>query len=191
MSPIPRRLQPAEIAVTPTAIWIGDDLLPVIAEVDPLSGKVRRVVTWPVGEDSSLEAVGGMVIAGESLWVLSPRAGGVVVVNTHTGEAQVIEVSERVDRIWPAGTGCVVCEPAVYPGDWRAPSPPQRLWKVERGAIRAIVLEAAVVDLDWLGDDLLAIVKRATDAPVAHPVADGVTEVLHPGQPSWATSSWS
>ena len=111
-----RHLRPSRLIELASGLWAVDDLQPVAAVLDPLTGDVRRVVSWRDLPPAPPEAADARVLGdGTSLWT-QQRADG-----------PLLRVSEGAveTAVWTDGLMLAACGPGVA---WCAPDePPQEL----------------------------------------------------------------
>lgn len=124
-----RDLSPSCIHAAGDVVWLGDEVLPVVVELDASSGQERRRFTWDVGDRRALPPVSAMLAGPDTLWVSSPAAGGVVAIDRADGRCHVVALPRRVDTLWSDGLGCLARETTEYAGDGRGPYP-QVLWRL-------------------------------------------------------------
>jgi hypothetical protein len=115
----PRLLRPAILRLVAGELWAVDVLQPVAAVVDPLSGQVRRLVSWPMLPAASEHRWQGEWLAladGEALWVQAGSGPAARVLSD--GEVTVATVRTTAD------TQPLQLAAAGPQGAWLVPDPP-------------------------------------------------------------------
>jgi hypothetical protein len=147
-------------------VWLADDTLPVVVEVDGATGQVLRRLNWDPGPDQNLarSPANEMVASEDMIWVCSPRSGGVVAIDRSDGTAVVVSLPGEIQGLWLDGSTCLALEyPAVVRYD--QPASPQKLWRLDHALIEAVDLGAGVVNVvPWKGG-VMALVRRPTEWP--------------------------
>jgi hypothetical protein len=175
-------LQPGSICVSDGAVWLSDITLPVVIEVDSRTGTVVRRFSWDPGaaHDRALPAATAMVASADAVWVCSPRAGGVVVLDRRDGSAVVVTLPRPADGLWLDGSTCLAREEAVD-ARFDEPPAPQRLWRVGADLIGTIDLASAVADVAASENGVFVLVHRSSDRPGGPDVRPGYTVDFRPG----------
>jgi hypothetical protein len=160
----PRYLRPAILQVVANELWVVDVVQPVAAVVDPTSGSLLRVVSWPALPPAAEHRWQGEWLAlsdGEALWVQAGSGAAARVLPD--GEVVVATVHTTTDtqpfRLAAAGPR----------GAWLAPDPPPQhitraadapppdhgwsrvLLAAPDGSVRVVVVEHPVLDVVGTG----------------------------------------
>jgi hypothetical protein len=119
-------------------IVAADEILPVAAEIDAVSGAVRAAFTWPLSPHHRGRPVAAdLVVLPDSIVIASPAAGGIVQISRATAEVTVIPLGAdpayllgTADGLWaiasPDAEVDGEAEPAApddrrHPVVWRGP----------------------------------------------------------------------
>jgi hypothetical protein len=98
------------------SVFVADQFLPLVAEVDGASGNVITVFTWALSPDNRGQPVSlDIAVLRESILVASPAAGGIVEISRSSGEAALIPLDAGVGTLIPGGDGAVW---AIACPDW-------------------------------------------------------------------------
>lgn len=100
-----------------SSVFVADEVLPIVAEIDQTSGEVRRVVTWDVDSvDSEQPTATALAVHDGSLWISAPSAGGMIRVILDTSESAVVPLDFAPGPITTLGSDLVV----VAYREWRS-----------------------------------------------------------------------
>jgi len=128
--PEPHPLTIGAFAVDSGVAVVADEDVPVAAEIDVVSGEVRRVYTWPASTAHGGECGAvGIALRGDEIIVSSPVAGGLVRIDRRSGASQVVALDARPGRL-------IASDRAV----WLTASAPSDLEHTQR-ALRDVVWE--------------------------------------------------
>ena len=111
-----RDLRPSRLIERTSGLWAVDDVQPVAAVLDPLTGDVRRIVSWRDLPPAPLGESGARVLGdGTSLWTQQ----------TADGPLLRVGLDGVATAAWTGGLMLAACGPGVA---WCAPDqPPQEL----------------------------------------------------------------
>ncbi len=191
------------------SVVVADESVPVAAEFDRASGAVIRVFGWPIPNDRRDRPVAlDLLIAGSSILIASPAAGGIVEIDRVSGESALLPLEADAGTLL-AGRGVVwaVASPDWYESqrDELPAADPGRqrpvLWEEpdEAEIARYLELSAGVRFRGLPGEySLLAAGAPAADGndqdedwltPADWIDADGDDEEVQPPTPIWRISA--
>jgi len=82
------------------SVLVADDALPIAVEFDSASGTVIRVFSWPLRKDLRNRPTAlDLLIAGSSILIASPAAGGIVDIDRHSGQATLIPLDTEAGTL--------------------------------------------------------------------------------------------
>jgi hypothetical protein len=82
----PRPIELGCFAVQNGSVFVADQFLPVVAEIDRASGKVITVFTWALSPENRGKPVSlDIAVLRESILVASPAAGGIADISRSFG----------------------------------------------------------------------------------------------------------
>ena len=111
-----RPLRAAQLAVDNAWLYVADDAFPVVAQLNRRTGDLERIVRWEISDQHRDQVASTALLAdGDSLWVSSPLAGGMVRVDIATGRVTIIALDATPGPIVAAGETLWV----VADANWR------------------------------------------------------------------------
>ena len=91
------------------SIFVCDEVLPICAELDRETGRVRRILRWPLLESLRRQpAVTAVACRDGILWISSPAAGGLVRISRATFEHSLAPLAAMPGPIAALGDDLVV-----------------------------------------------------------------------------------